>query len=217
MRIQTIDTVQHLSFYVENHLQTLLQSKDGRLHLGVSGGRSASYLIEGLLRLSNEQLRNIDLYLVDERLEGERNLDSLLAYGLENAIKTRTLKEKQIHIPKVGEVLSQDQFDAVYLSSGEDGHFASLFPFSYHVRTKDQTVLVENSPKAPKRRVSLSYEGFLELASSAQIRLLIFGEDKREAFIRLLSQTENPETLPISFLCKEPFHTTVITDLEVEL
>ena len=166
--------------------------------------------------LPAELLSRVQLYLVDERLEGELNLDTLLDSGLRIAFKTRVLKEKQLHLPKVDENISNEPFDAAYLSVGEDGHFASLFPGSYSKRGNGQTVLVEDSPKLPKRRVSLSYEAFDELAKNAHINLLFFGEGKRDALQRLLAETENPEILPCSFFIRAPFNTTIITDLEVQ-
>ena len=48
-------------------------------------------------------------------------------------------------------------FDAMLLGLGPDGHVASLFPNCSQVAAKDAWVLpVENSPKPPPERITLS-------------------------------------------------------------
>lgn len=48
-------------------------------------------------------------------------------------------------------------FDAMLLGLGPDGHVASLFPNRSQVAAKDAWVLpVENSPKPPPERITLS-------------------------------------------------------------
>ena len=75
-----------------------------------------------------------------------------------------------------------DKFDVVLLSMGEDGHVASLFPNHRHPKNRD--VVVENdSPKSPKKRISLSYE---RLNKSYNVFKVIIGEVKREAVALLI-------------------------------
>ncbi len=71
--------------------------------------------------------------------------------------------------------------DLVILSMGEDGHIASLFP------NADPTTLnspapflpVENSPKPPPRRISLSYTA---IADARQVWAMVSGAGKESAF-----------------------------------
>jgi len=151
---------------------------------------------------SNTQDR-MRFYLVDERLEGDKNKDTLLNEGL----------ARPIAIPELGKPLSKEPFDLVFLGIGEDGHFASLFPGTYTEDGKEeQVLLVEDSPKPPARRTTLSYRGFRTLATS-KVFLLFLGEGKREALKRVLSG-EDPKTLPVSFFVTESFDSTIITDLK---
>jgi 6-phosphogluconolactonase len=89
--------------------------------------------------------------------------------------------------------LSEHQFDAVLLSLGEDGHIASLFPgldsASHNFKF---AVAVDNSPKPPADRVSISVD---RLANSSAIYIFALGESKREALVNLLEHHQGPAAL----------------------
>jgi len=214
MDILTLHTPEKLKEVVHEDLKQLVHSKRGKISLALPGGRSASYLVQSLLLLDPAELNRIDLYLVDERLEGELNLDTLLSAGLGSAIEQGVFLNSQLHIPKAGSILSHDQFDRVYLGIGEDGHFASLFPGSWPEQTEEQVRLVEESPKPPKRRVTLSYSGFLQLAHACPVYLLFLGSAKQEALARLQEGKEGASTLPCAFFRDQQFDATIVTDLK---
>lgn len=170
-----------------------------------------------MLALDDELLKRIRLYLLDERLSGELNADTLLEAGLDKAIENNRFAKTSLVIPSVGKPLlesSETQFDLVYLGVGEDGHMASLFPGSYPSEEKAQTALVTNSPKPPNKRVTFTYKGFLEHAQKTPIHLLFLGEGKRDALMRLLADKEDARTLPCAFFIRQDFPVTIITDLK---
>jgi 6-phosphogluconolactonase len=84
----------------------------------------------------------------------------------------------QVAARQYADVLSPiDQFDFVLLGLGEDGHTASLFVDQE--RNADATVLaVNNAPKAPAERVSLSAS---RLSRTRQALFSVAGESKRRA------------------------------------
>lgn len=212
-----IHETQELEHLVRLHIEDVARKKDGPIRIGLPGGRSAKSLIRGMLALDDAQFRRIRLYLLDERLTGELNSDTLLSAGLDKAIQERRFDRATLIIPKVGKPLLEQQstqFDLVYLGVGEDGHVASLFPGSYPSDTKDQTALVKNSPKPPSERVTFTYRGFLEHSHKSPIYLLFLGEGKRDALSRILANTEKADTLPASFFTRHDFAVTIITDLE---
>lgn len=211
-----LDHASQLASFTKEDLAGLAASKDGFLHIALPGGRSAAYLVQGLLQLHDQILRRVRLYLVDERLEGERNLDTLLEAGLGQAIAAKRMSMDQIRIPVFGERLSDTGFDRVYLGVGEDGHIASLFPGSWPDARIDQVILVEDSPKQPKRRATLSYSGLSDLTKRARIHLLFLGESKGEALKRFGKGVETAETLPCAFFLEYRNQTTIITDLKEE-
>ena len=69
-------------------------------------------------------------------------------------------------------------FDAMLLGLGPDGHVASLFPNRSQVAAKDAWVLpVENSPKPPPERITLS------LPVISRYALLLLSMDVAEGWI----------------------------------
>ncbi len=218
MTILTLRETDALVHLVRTHIEGIAHTKEGTIRIGLPGGRSAQGLIRGMLALDDATLLRLRIYLLDERLSGVSNSETLLDAGLSKAIETKRFSPTDLVVPEVGKPLLEKgntQFDLVYLGVGEDGHVASLFPGSYPSGEKDQTVLVENSPKPPKKRVSFTYNGFLAHAKASPIFLLFLGEGKRDALNRLLANEERAQSLPCSFFTHQDFPVTVITDLEV--
>ena len=87
---------------------------------------------------------------------------------------------------RVGTVLwdsFEDALDLLLLGMGEDGHIASLFPgraWSIHSALAH---VVEDSPKPPLQRITLSLP---MLCTASKALLLVQGEAKRDALERLL-------------------------------
>ncbi|MGB4406508.1 MAG: 6-phosphogluconolactonase [Sphaerochaeta sp.] len=213
----TITASEELEKLVHTHIEALARQKEGLLRIGLPGGRSAKILIKGMLGLDDACFKRIRLYLLDERRSGELNADTLLEAGLDSAMKDNRFAKTSLHIPSIGKPLLEpenEQLDLVYLGVGEDGHVASLFPGSYPSQDKNQTALVEHSPKPPNERVTFTYSGFLEHAHKAPIYLLFLGEGKREALNRLLRNKEKADSLPCSFFTQQDFFVTIITDLQ---
>ena len=80
----------------------------------------------------------------------------------------------------------QPVFDLIFLGMGEDGHIASLFPNS-PAKIMDIFVpflVVENSPKPPPTRISLSYK---TIFAAKNIWVLISGAGKEAALRESLS------------------------------
>ena len=208
-----------LALLVHDDLIDCARMHDGLMPVGISGGRSAKPLIQGLLSCPSELLSRLRLYLVDERLEGETNLSTLLDAGLRDVFAQGLLKPEQLIIPQKGKPRMDDErtLSLLYLGVGEDGHIASLFPSSFpglDAQGGPGIAFVDNSPKPPATRVTVTYRWFRTWAGEAKIRLLFLGEGKREALLRLLSGKEGASSLPCSFFGLEGFAVTVVTDLK---
>ena len=83
---------------------------------------------------------------------------------------------------------NQPVLDLIFLGMGEDGHIASLFPNSSDkfLDTIAPFIVVENSPKPPTTRISLSYKAIF---ASKNIAILVSGAGKETAFRDSLSPT----------------------------
>ena len=76
---------------------------------------------------------------------------------------------------------------------GEDGHIASLFPgLATTAHSTKMAVAVDNSPKPPAERVSISVD---RLANSSAIYIFALGEGKREALVNFLTHNVGPVAL----------------------
>lgn len=206
-----------LQMLVRTHIEEIAKRKDELIHIGLPGGRSAGHLIQGMLGLDDSVFKRIRLYLLDERLSGELNSDTLMEAGLDKAVESKRFAKSSLTVPRVGKPLLEKKstkFDLVYLGIGEDGHVASLFPGSYPSEDSGQTALITNSPKPPSERVTFTYRGFLDHAQQSPVYLLALGEGKREALNRLLSDKETANTLPCSFFFHHDFPVTIITDIK---
>ena len=74
----------------------------------------------------------------------------------------------------------QPVLDLIFLGMGEDGHVASLFPDAPPeiLNCAGPFLAIENSPKPPPRRISLSYAA---IAAARQVWALVSGAGKEAA------------------------------------
>ncbi len=219
MKKIVVDDPGRFSPLVASAIQQVAQASDREIAIGVPGGRGAVSVVAGLLQCDSEILKRVHVYLVDERLHGSTNLDTLLDVGLADAIESGTFKRSQIHVPQEGtEFMPHGRnLELLFLGVGEDGHVASLFPGSYpelDAKGTDSVVRIDSSPKPPPERFTISYRGLKDHAKRAQTYLLFFGEGKRIALERFLSEKENPSTLPCMFFPREWFSFNVVTDIK---
>ena len=80
------------------------------------------------------------------------------------------------------------KFDLVLLSVGQDGHISSLFP-GHHYEKFSSVVIEKNSPKLPKKRISISYK---KLNNSNYVYKVIIGSSKRFLLKSLIENGKLP-------------------------
>ena len=215
MKKLQLDSSESFKDYVTLLINNSSPSGTTPIRIGVPGGRGSKSIIQGIIALDKEVLSRVVLYLIDERLSGETNRETLFLYGLDEAMQKGRFLTTQLIIPRMGAPFIEDGvLDFLFVGVGEDGHFASLFPHSFG-RTKDEDiVLVTDSPKPPLERVSISYSALDKYATMSKVFLLFFGEEKKDALLGFLSSDGDIEHLPITFFVHSKYDVTVVTDIE---
>ena len=74
------------------------------------------------------------------------------------------------------------------ISIGEDGHISSLFPGCKYPENKS-VVIERNSPKPPKKRLSMSYS---RLNNTTNVFKIIIGKRKRSIVKRFIEREKLP-------------------------
>ena len=166
-------------------------SRQSQLCFAVVGGRSVGAVLE-LLGREQAEWERVHLFMADERLVRPDHPDS--NYRLVHSHVATYIPPDNLHpfICKAGEEQASlagyrqelenlgGRLDVLLLSSGEDGHIASLFPEHETIDNRDDFFLTTSSaPKPPPRRMSASPK-LVSTASTAI--LLFFGADKQQAF-----------------------------------
>ena len=154
---------------VTSHIKGVAQAKEGIINIALPGGRGAVPVVEGILALEDQLLQRISLHLVDERLTGSTNRDTLLNVGLQEAISEGRFKEEQLNTPQlnVPPLKEGEHFDLVYLGIGEDGHIASLLPEAYPAlddKEVDDVVYIAKNPEPPPEQLTFSFRAFRKYA-----------------------------------------------------
>lgn len=84
-------------------------------------------------------------------------------------------------------------FDVLLLGMGPDGHVASLFPDNAALDTGGTTVAVEDSPKPPPRRISLTLGA---IRSARAVWVVAAGATKAQAAAAALDPGTSPQRIP---------------------
>ncbi len=169
-----------LGIYVKNLAESAL-SQRGIFTIALSGGSSMEILSKALLR---DEIRGVidwnkwHVFWVDERCVPEDSLQSNYGKARELLLEHVDIPEYHIHHfngrMKSDEALNEyvkelsrfflldgdesfPKFDLILLGVGEDGHIGSLFQgYPALEEVKRPCLIIKNSPKAPKCRMTLT-------------------------------------------------------------
>ncbi|MCA8943624.1 MAG: 6-phosphogluconolactonase [Planctomycetes bacterium] len=90
-------------------------------------------------------------------------------------------------------VLLPDALDLVVLGIGPDGHTASLFPGTATLAASDRVLFIDDSPKPPPQRWSLSARA---LRNARTLVTIVTGADKADAVHAALEGDWDPSATP---------------------
>ena len=189
----------------------------------MSGGATALIFLPAL-RAAKVDWSKITLFWTDERAVAADDPES--NYGIADRMLLAPLGARAprairmpADLPRLGdaalkydEVLSTElrggALDLAVLGVGEDGHVASLFP-GHPALAQDalRAVGVEDAPRAPKRRLSLTFRFVLQ---TRKIWLVAVGPRKLPVLQAALSKTQR--STPLDLLLQQAKDITVFTD-----
>jgi 6-phosphogluconolactonase len=172
--------------------------------VALSGGRIAQRFFAFVVEQNQTRkisFSTVHFFWADERCVPPSHPDSNFKMADELLFKPLNISADNIHrlrgeLPpaeavKIAEadfrkVLPDKSLDLIFLGMGEDGHIASLFPQTSEkfLDTSAPFIVVENSPKPPPTRISMSYKIIL---AAKNIVVLVSGAGKESAFRESLS------------------------------
>ncbi len=196
-------------------------SQEGR-SCALSGGATALIFL-GALRNAAVDWRRITLFWADERAVPPDDPDS--NYGLADRMLLSPLgarAPRAIRMPAEANLaqaalwyddvlateLDNGALDLAILGVGEDGHICSLFP-GHPALTQEElrAVAVEDAPKPPARRLSLTLRYVLQ---TKQIWLIAVGARKLPVLQAAINKTSS--STPVDTLMRQGKDVTVFTD-----
>ena len=171
----------------------------------LTGGRSATKLYDLLSALPEFlQLRNVHFFFSDERCVPQDDPESnyglvmrtLFKYGVPTTCEITRMKTDQIDRDAAAleyERQLPKRIDILLLSMGEDGHIASLFPYSSSLFETHRRVLPVTAPKRPFERLTVTP---CVITQAQQVFVMAFGENKTAVYERAKLAPSEVSELP---------------------
>jgi 6-phosphogluconolactonase len=217
------EEIHHEAYSIlKDSIKKISEEKE-KIILGLPGGRN----IQPILKFFKKRSILFDrthVFMTDERLVPLNDPDS--NFGLIKNCLVGVLPEENFHpfilhenkqnygltdykneIKKFG-----GSYDIVVVSAGEDGHIASLYPDHPSIKNESENyILINDSPKPPKQRISMSKNMFLR----SKIGILLFaGEGKRDSYKNFLDDKINFVKCPAK-LTLELLESYVLTNIKI--
>lgn len=195
--------------YLTTSLKNLLEYKEIEgvtAKIMLTGGRGA----EKIYKKWNESgifkrnISSIDFFLTDERCVSSLDTNSN-SYLINQALFSDHLPcgatfhcmngdAKNMHheADRYGKLLP-DAIDLMLLSMGEDGHIASLFPYSHALKENKKKIVPIYGPKEPNHRMTITPE---VIKSTKNIFVLALGDEKKKMYKQALCKPRDIEAIP---------------------
>lgn len=190
----------------------------GIAHLALSGGTTPGATYR-LLGAEPSELSGVEIWFADERCVAPDDAESNYRLAAETLLEPAALEPARVHrmLGELGPSAGAGQYaeelsahlpqeeglpvlDLVVLGIGPDGHVASLFPGAETLDAPAEALClgVENSPKPPPERITLSLS---VLRAARSCLLLATGAGKGDAVSAMLA--EPSRHVPASMLRRE--------------
>jgi 6-phosphogluconolactonase len=203
-----------------------VRSSDRGLSCALSGGATAMIFL-GALKQAQVDWKRITLFWADERAVAPDDPES--NFGLAERMLLKPLGDKApraLRMPTdkmpLGEAalwyddllaneLHNGPLDLAILGIGEDGHLCSLFPGHRALMVDDlRAVAVEDAPKPPPRRLSLTLRFVLQ---TRKIWIIALGPRKLPVLRAAITKMSN--STPLDLVMRQATDVTVFTDQQI--
>lgn len=186
------------------------EKKAAQCNMMIPGGRSIQETLRQVIKKQNScDWKHVHLYFVDERITNKEK-DTNQHSNKEFLAQTKIPKEN-IHLfqhntktpeedcDKYNKLIAKNKIiDIVLLGAGEDGHIASLFPEHKHTDSNKDIILIDNSPKKPAERITITPQ----VLDKTKLCLLVFNGKEKQAAFELWSQTKSEKKCPAKYALK---------------
>ncbi|MGZ4974247.1 MAG: 6-phosphogluconolactonase [Limisphaerales bacterium] len=202
--------------------------------VALSGGRIAKTFYECVVaqtKFREVEFANVDFFWADERCVGPTDPESNFYLANEHLLQPLKIGQQKVHRLKgeLDQIVAVNQandeisriaaantngkpvLDLVILGMGEDGHVASLFPNTPDSITSTTAAYlhVNNSPKPPPNRLSLSYAA---IAAAKRVWILASGAGKKQA----LQESVSPSgSTPLARVLRSSTAAQIFTDINL--
>lgn len=187
-------------------------AKEGFFSVALSGGQTPKAIFEGLTSQENRHQINWKkcyIFWSDERAVEPISKDSNYHMAMEAGFKDLGIPPEQvfrmvaesnieenalIYESQIKKHLPNGQFDLVMLGMGDDGHTASLFPWTDGLHSNNHLVVANYIPDKQTWRMTLTYNC---INTAKEITIYVIGENKAEMIKKVLCGPYSPNELPV--------------------
>lgn len=202
---------QALDFSVNNWIFLAKEAieKRGIFNCALSGGSTPKKIFERLVAHKNDlDWSKVRLYFSDERCVSLSDKDSNYHMAWESGFKSLVLKNQIFPMfdpdfessdpedaaKNYEKIIHAIEFDLIMLGMGDDGHTASLFPFTHALHSEDRQVVANFLPDKEVWRITFTFE---KINKGNHINLYVFGRSKAEKVKEVFTAAENFDLLPV--------------------
>ena len=180
--------------------------RNGACHIMLTGGRSAALLYQAWSTSPDfpVSLTGVNFYFGDERAvppdHHDSNyrlaLDTLFAAGVPKGVEIHRMRAESSDLDAEAEryaSLLPDSMDIILLSMGEDGHIASLFPFSPALHEVSRKVVQVTGTNAPFQRLTITNS---VIKNAREIYVIATNKQKHALYKEAQSNPADIEAIP---------------------
>lgn len=208
------DKDQTIRYCVQHFIRVANESiiKKGHFFVALSGGNTPKAIYEELSRPENASKidwKLVSLFWSDARCVPPTHSDCNYKMAMDSGFAKLAIPQNQIFRMK-GEQPPQEageeydaiirkhvpncSFDLMMLGMGEDGHTASLFPFTKALHVKDREATANFVPQKQAWRLTVTFECINRSKNSV---IYVLGASKADTIHRVLIGPNKPDELPI--------------------